>query len=283
MNFERKEKYGFNDLVDIMKILRSPDGCPWDRVQTHESIRQDFIEETYEAIEAIDTADTELLREELGDVMLQVVFHSVMEEEKGSFDISDVCDEVCKKLIIRHPHVFSDTIADTPEEVLKNWDKIKMNTKSQKSQSEVLASVSKALPALMYSQKIQKKAAKVGFDFENTEDTLMKVEEELSELKTAIKNNDEENMSEELGDLLFSDKKARHRHVSFHMRDEKQIYFRLVMFHRPIIQHIAQFVKPFFVKNAHETSNIYNLFLFSPLLHGKTPKTRTNLTSIFTK
>ena len=204
MNFERKEKYGFNDLVDIMKILRSPDGCPWDRVQTHESIRQDFIEETYEAIEAIDTNDTELLREELGDVMLQVVFHSVMEEEKGSFDISDVCDEVCKKLIIRHPHVFSDTIADTPEEVLKNWDKIKMNTKSQKSQSEVLASVSKALPALMYSQKIQKKAAKVGFDFENTEDTLMKVEEELSELKTAIKNNDEENMSEELGDLLFS-------------------------------------------------------------------------------
>ncbi len=204
MNFERKEKYGFNDLVDIMKILRSPDGCPWDRVQTHESIRQDFIEETYEAIEAIDTCDTELLREELGDVMLQVVFHSVMEEEKGSFDISDVCDEVCKKLIIRHPHVFSDTIADTPEEVLKNWDKIKMNTKSQKSQSEVLASVSKALPALMYSQKIQKKAAKVGFDFENTDDTLKKVEEELCELKTAIKNNDEENMSEELGDLLFS-------------------------------------------------------------------------------
>ena len=204
MNFERKVKYDFNDLVDIMKILRSDDGCPWDRVQTHESIRQDFIEETYEAIEAIDTADTELLREELGDVMLQVVFHSVMEEEKGSFDISDVCDEVCKKLIVRHPHVFSDTIADTPEEVLKNWDKIKMNTKSQKSQSEVLASVSKALPALMYSQKIQKKAAKVGFDFENTDDTLKKVEEELCELKTAIANNDEENMSEELGDLLFS-------------------------------------------------------------------------------
>ena len=204
MNFERKEKYDFNDLVDIMKILRSPDGCPWDRVQTHESIRQDFIEETYEAIEAIDTSDTELLREELGDVMLQVVFHSVMEEEKGSFDIHDVCDEVCKKLIIRHPHVFSDTIADTPEEVLKNWDKIKMDTKSQKSQSEVLASVSKALPALMYSQKIQKKAAKVGFDFESTDDALKKVEAELCELKTAIENNDEENMSEELGDLLFS-------------------------------------------------------------------------------
>lgn len=204
MNFERKSKYDFYDLVEIMKILRSPDGCPWDRVQTHESIRADFIEETYEAIEAIDTKDTALLREELGDVMLQVVFHSTIEQENGGFDINDVCDEVCKKLIIRHPHVFAGTIADTPDEVLKNWDIIKMQTKSQKSQSEVLGSVSKALPALMYSQKIQKKAAKVGFDFEKTEDALSKVSEELAELKTAIDNNDAENMSEELGDLLFS-------------------------------------------------------------------------------
>lgn len=204
MNFERKNKYDFYDLVEIMKILRSPEGCPWDRVQTHDSIRADFIEETYEAIEAIDTRDAELLREELGDVMLQVVFHSLMEEEEGRFNISDVCDEVSKKLIIRHPHVFADTIADTPDEVLKNWDQIKMQTKSQKSQSEVLASVSKALPALMYSQKIQHKAAKVGFDFESTEDALSKVNEELLELKNAIDNNDVENMSEELGDLLFS-------------------------------------------------------------------------------
>lgn len=199
-----KNSYGFSDLVEIMKILRSPDGCPWDRVQTHESIRQDFIEETYEAIEAIDTNDVALLREELGDVMLQVVFHCAMEEEQGNFNINDVCDEVCKKLIVRHPHVFSDTIADTPDEVLKNWDQIKMKTKSQKSQSEVLSSVSKALPALMYSQKVQSKAAKVGFDFEKTEDALSKVSEELSELTQAIENNDAENMSEELGDLLFS-------------------------------------------------------------------------------
>lgn len=204
MDFEIKSKYDFKDLVDIMKILRSPDGCPWDRVQTHESIRQNFIEETYEAIEAIDTKDTELLKEELGDVMMQVVFHALMEEEVGTFDIDDVCDEVCKKLIVRHPHVFSDTVADTAEQVLTNWDKIKMQTKSQKSQSEVLGSVSKSLPALMYSQKIQHKAAKVGFDFEKTDDALDKVEEELCELKTAINNNDSENMSEELGDLLFS-------------------------------------------------------------------------------
>lgn len=204
MDFQRKSKYDFNDLVEIMKILRSPDGCPWDRVQTHESIRQNFIEETYEAIEAIDTCDTELLKEELGDVMMQVVFHALMEEEIGSFDINDVCDEVCKKLIVRHPHVFADTVADTADEVLVNWDKIKMQTKSQKSQSEVLGSVSKSLPALMYSQKVQHKAAKVGFDFETTEDTLFKVDEELRELRTAIENNDIDNMSEELGDLLFS-------------------------------------------------------------------------------
>lgn len=204
MDFQIKGKYDFNDFVQIMRILRSPEGCPWDRVQTHESIRQNFIEETYEAIEAIDTNDVELMREELGDVMMQVIFHSLMEEEKGNFDINDVCDEVCKKLIVRHPHVFSDVVADTPDEVLTNWDKIKMQTKSQSSQSQVLDSVSKALPALMYSQKVQSKAAKVGFDFEKTDDAVDKVSEELSELKSAIENNDADNMSEELGDLLFS-------------------------------------------------------------------------------
>ncbi len=204
MSFERKSRYNFSDLVEIMKMLRAPGGCPWDMVQTHESIRQNFIEETYEAIEAIDTNDKELLREELGDVMMQVVFHAVIEEECGSFDIDDVCDEVCKKLIIRHPHVFSDTIADTPDEVLKNWDAIKMQTKSQKSQSEVLGSVAKSLPALMYSQKIQHKAAKVGFDFECTDDCISKVEEELSELKEAIASGDSDAVNEELGDLLFS-------------------------------------------------------------------------------
>lgn len=204
MDFIRKSRYDFSDLVQIMKVLRSPDGCPWDKVQTHDSIRQNFIEETYEAIEAIDTNDKELLKEELGDVMMQVVFHAEIEEEAGSFNINDVCDEVCKKLIVRHPHVFADTIADTPDKVLENWDKIKMQTKSQKSQSQVLSSVSKALPALMYSQKVQHKAAKVGFDFEKTDDALDKVREELSELVSAIEKNDTDNISEELGDLLFS-------------------------------------------------------------------------------
>lgn len=204
MDFQQKPNYGFDDLIEIMKILRAPGGCPWDREQTHKSIRQNFIEETYEAIEAIDTEDRELLKEELGDVLLQVVFHSEMESEKGSFDINDVCDGICKKLIVRHPHIFADVKADTADEVLKNWDNIKMKTKSQKTQSDAMDSVSKSLPSLMRSEKLQKKAAKVGFDWPDVNGALQKVEEETQELKQAIENQDKENMAEELGDLLFS-------------------------------------------------------------------------------
>ncbi len=204
MDFQQKPNYGFEDLVEIMKILRAPGGCPWDREQTHKSIRQNFIEETYEAIEAIDTEDRELLKEELGDVLLQVVFHSEMESEKGSFNINDVCDGVCKKLIVRHPHIFADVKADTADEVLKNWDNIKMKTKSQKTQSDAMDSVSKSLPSLMRSEKLQKKAAKVGFDWPDVNGALQKVEEETQELKNAIESQDKENMAEELGDLLFS-------------------------------------------------------------------------------
>lgn len=204
MDFVGKSSYGFNDLVEIMKLLRSPEGCPWDKVQTHKSIRQNFIEETYEAIEAIDTEDTQLLKEELGDVLLQVVFHCEIESGNGSFNINDVCDGICKKLIIRHPHIFSDVKADTAQEVLNNWDNIKMKTKSQKSQSDAMESVSKALPSLMRSEKLQKKAAKAGFDWPDVNGALDKVQEETEELKEAIVKGDKENMSEELGDLLFS-------------------------------------------------------------------------------
>lgn len=204
MNFQEKQNYSFEDLIEIMKILRSPEGCPWDREQNHKSIRQNFIEETYEAIEAIDNDDKELLKEELGDVLLQVVFHSEMESEKGSFNISDVCDGVCKKLIVRHPHIFADVKADTAEQVLKNWDNIKMQTKSQKNQSDAMDSVSKALPSLIRSEKLQKKAAKVGFDWPDVNGALQKVEEETQELKDAIKEGNKANMTDELGDLLFS-------------------------------------------------------------------------------
>lgn len=202
--FKRKEKYDFQDLVAIMKILRGEGGCPWDREQTHQSIRQNFIEETYEVIEAIDTEDTELLKEELGDVLLQVVFHCEIEREQGRFDIDDVADGICKKLIVRHPHVFSDVTADTSEKVLENWDKIKMQTKSQKSRTQAMRSVSRSLPGLMRSQKIQEKAAKAGFDWDNVNGALDKLEEEIAELKQAIKNNDSENQFEEFGDVLFS-------------------------------------------------------------------------------
>lgn len=204
MEFKEKESYSFDDLVAIMKLLRSPEGCPWDKEQTHNSIRQNFIEETYEAIEAIDTQDTALLKEELGDVLLQVVFHAEMESEKGTFSIDDVCDGICKKLIVRHPHIFSDVQADSSETVLKNWDAIKMKTKSQTTQSEVMHGISKALPSLMRSTKIQQKAAKAGFDWDIADGAFEKVEEELLELKNAYAQGDRAACEEELGDLLFS-------------------------------------------------------------------------------
>ena len=204
MEFKEKESYNFDDLVAIMKPLRSPEGCPWDKEQTHSSIRQNLIEETYEAIEAIDTQDTALLKEELGDVLLQVVFHAEMESEKGAFSIDDVCDGICKKLIVRHPHIFSDVQADTSETVLKNWDAIKMKTKSQSTQGEVMQGVSKALPSLMRSTKVQQKASKAGFDWDNADGAFEKVEEELSELRSAYEQGDHAACEEELGDLLFS-------------------------------------------------------------------------------
>lgn len=203
MEFQYKERYDISDLLNIMRILRAPDGCPWDRVQTHRSIRQNFIEETYEAIEAIDTENTPLLKEELGDVLMQVIFHSIMEEEKGSFDFDDVCDDVCQKLIIRHPHVFSDTVADTPDEVLKNWDAIKMQTKSQKKTADSVDDVARSLPALMRAQKVGKRAAKSGMDFRDYTTALERVTEELKELR-AVDPSDRDRLAEELGDVLFS-------------------------------------------------------------------------------
>ena len=204
MDFKEKDRYNVYDLAEIVKILRAPGGCPWDMEQDHHSIRKDFIEETYEVVEAIDNDDTELLKEELGDVLLQVVFHTEIENEKNSFNIDDVADGVCKKMIVRHPHVFSDATADTTDQVLKNWDKIKMKTKSQKSQSEVLNSISRALPSLMRSQKLQQKAAKVGFDWQDVNGAMSKLKEEVAELEEAINEGEQAHTEEELGDVLFS-------------------------------------------------------------------------------
>jgi tetrapyrrole methylase family protein/MazG family protein len=157
VNFEFKENYTFNDLVEIVKILRSPGGCPWDMEQNHKSIREDFLEETYEVLEAIDTENKVLLEEELGDVLLQVVFHAQISKEDNDFDINNVTDGICKKLIIRHPHVFSDVTVNSTEEVLSNWDDIKRQTKSQSTQSVAMAAIPKTFPALMKAQKFRKK------------------------------------------------------------------------------------------------------------------------------
>lgn len=174
----KKKKYSIDDLVDVMHKLRAPDGCPWDSVQTHESIRRDFLEECYEAVEAIDEKSPEMMREELGDVLLQVVFHSVIEEEKGNFDFSDVVSDVAAKMIIRHPHVFGDTAVKNVDEVWSNWDAIKKETKGQSSDKEMLMSVSKAMPALMRGQKVVKKASKLGVEYsQNPQSDLKKLAE----------------------------------------------------------------------------------------------------------
>ena len=203
-NFQFKENYDVNDLIDIVRILRSPEGCPWDREQDHKSIRRDFLEETYEVIEAINKDDKDMLMEELGDVLLQVVFHTQIEREKGAFELSDVADGICKKMIERHPHVFGDVNAETSEQVLENWDVIKKRTKQQKSQTESMLSIPREFPALMRADKVQKKASKVGFDWDNADGAFDKISEELLELKQAYKQGNQENIHEELGDLLFS-------------------------------------------------------------------------------
>ena len=200
--FPIKEKYDFDDLCAVMKILRGEGGCPWDREQTHESIRKNFIEETYEVAEAIDTKDRKLLCEELGDVLLQVVFHAQMEKEKGVFDMDDVADGICKKLIFRHPHIFGDVKVGSTDEILSNWDDLKRKEKKQETDTSTLESVSKSLPSLIRAQKLQKKAAKVGFDWPDVSGALDKVEEELAEVRAAIGGDGD--VEEEIGDLIFA-------------------------------------------------------------------------------
>lgn len=199
-----KENYNVNDLIQIMQLLRKPDGCPWDREQTHSSIKKNFIEETYEVIEAINKNDTELLKEELGDVLLQVVFHTQIEEEHGAFNFDDVADGICKKLIVRHPHIFSDTTVSSSDDVLQNWEAIKKRTKGLSSDAESLSSVPKELPALMRATKVQQRAAKAGFDWNDAGGAFEKLTEEIGELKEAVDNGVKSEVIDEFGDVLFS-------------------------------------------------------------------------------
>lgn len=192
------------DLLRIMEILRGENGCPWDREQTHESIRGNFIEETYEAVEAIDKQDTALLREELGDVLLQVVFHARMEEETGSFSFGDVVHDICHKLIIRHPHIFADAQVQNTEDVLTNWEAIKNQVKGTKTQTERLRAVPAVYPALMRAQKVAGRAAKAGMDYADAAGAWKDLQSEVRELEAAMAEQDSAHIEEELGDLLFS-------------------------------------------------------------------------------
>lgn len=200
-----EKKYTLDDLVQVIRILRGENGCPWDRVQTHASIRQDMLEEAYEAADAIDKGDMENLCEELGDVLMQVVFHAEIEAEKGGFTIEDVIRGICEKMVYRHPHVFGNgkVQADTAEQVLVNWEELKKKEKHTETQTEVMKNVPDALPALIRARKVQKKAADVGFDFPDALGAIQKVYEEIQELEESVKleNGTEE---EEFGDILFA-------------------------------------------------------------------------------
>ncbi|WP_461830172.1 nucleoside triphosphate pyrophosphohydrolase [Aquifex sp.] len=187
-----EKKYTFQDLIKVMEELRQK--CPWDREQTHESLKKYLIEEAYEVLDAIDSKDDEKLKEELGDLLLQVVFHSQIAKERGAFDVNDVIDTLVKKLIERHPHVFGDA---KPEDVLKNWEKKKMEKRKS-----IFEGIPKHLPALMRSQKLQDRASQVGFDFERIEQVFEKIEEEINELKESLEKNDKENIKHEIGDIL---------------------------------------------------------------------------------
>ena len=202
----------FDELTSVMARLRAPGGCPWDREQTYASLAQYLLEESHETFDAIqeadETGDTKNLREELGVVLLQVVFHSTIAAERGDFTIDEVVSGVTQKLVLRHPHVFGDKKLETANDVLQNWDELKKDErkasgKIEKEKLSILEEVPLSFPALLEGQKLTKKAAKVGFDWENTKQVFDKLDEEVSELNEAIEQNSNEKISEEIGDILF--------------------------------------------------------------------------------
>ena len=206
VNFQHMDRYGMDDLIKIMELLRAPEGCPWDREQTHQSIRRNMLEEAYEVAETIDEEDYDHMKEELGDVLLQVVFHARMAEEAGRFNFGDVVDGVSQKLVFRHPHVFGTVTAEDSEGALVTWEAQKQVEKGQKTAGDTLDGVARSLPALMRAEKIQAKAQKAGFDWDSVEPVLDKISEETEELKKAVR--EHSNVEEELGDLLFAAVKA---------------------------------------------------------------------------
>ena len=199
---KNKNTYDFGDLLEVMRILRSPGGCPWDAEQSHASLRNNFIEETYEAVEAIDTGDAELLCEELGDVLLQVVFHSQISGDNGGFDIGSVCTGVCAKLIERHPHIFGEIKVDGTDDVLSNWEKIKAETKGRETVYDVLSGVSKALPSLMRAEKLIGKAAKLSGEKKSAEASAEALAVSSNSLVACLPNCDKKTVNGILGEML---------------------------------------------------------------------------------
>lgn len=209
VDWPTKAFYDCKDLEKLVRILRHPGGCPWDQEQTHQSIRRNFLEEAYEAVEAIDSGDVDALKEELGDVLLQVCFHASIEEDAGRFTLDDVADGVCKKLIYRHPHVFGDVTVSSTGEVLSNWEELKKKEKHQATQADAVDAVARTLPALWRAEKMDKKAAKAGFYWRDIGSAMEKLSDELGNLEVAALEGDvfpetAGNPGEALGDLLFA-------------------------------------------------------------------------------
>jgi len=188
-------------LIDIMSALRGDKGCPWDKEQTRDSLKPFLLEETYEVLEALDEGDSEKIKEELGDLLFQIIFHCQLAKEKNEFDISDVIDEISRKMLNRHPHVFGKTKFKSREHFRKYWEEEKK--REGKKRESILEGVPKALPALLRAHKLQKKAARVGFDWKKTEDVFEKMNEELEEFRKALKNKKQPEIEDELGDVFF--------------------------------------------------------------------------------
>ena len=206
VQFPEKPVYKMDDLIEVLRILRAPGGCPWDREQTHMSDRRNFLEEAYEAVEAFERDDPAMMCEELGDVLMQVLFNIHIEEDAGRFTTDDVTDHVVRKLVYRHPHVFGSVRAETSEEVLANWEQLKRREKGQQTTADALDAVARSLPALWRADKLQAKAAKAGFEFPDAAGALDKLDEEVRELREAVETGGD--VEEELGDVLFAAVKA---------------------------------------------------------------------------
>ena len=207
VNFQRKQRYGWEDLLTIMHLLRAPEGCPWDREQTHQSIRRNFLEETYEALDAIDRDDVPGMKEELGDVLLQVVFHAVMEEERGRFTPDDVVDGIAQKLVFRHAHVFGTAQASDSAQALEGWEAQKKLEKGYASPADAVEAVPHTLPALWRAEKIVSRSVKAGFNWDSITGALDKLDEESAELRQAVDAggavDSPHGVREEIGDALF--------------------------------------------------------------------------------